>query len=100
MSKCAVCNISTDTVINVIEADPNDQPYEGTYLVEITDTTNIGGIGYIYNKEKNKFISPKPFDSWHLDTETCLWVAPVTPPVDINNYYWDEPSLNWVAYNG
>jgi hypothetical protein len=100
MSQVAVCNISDNVVINVILADPNDIPYEGTYLVEINETTNIGGIGYIYNKDKQKFIGPQPFDSWIFDTDTCLWVAPVTSPTNIHDYYWDEPSLSWVAYNG
>lgn len=100
MTKCAVCNISNNVVTNVIVADPGDQPYTGTYFVKITADTNIGGIGYTYDREKNKFIAPKPFDSWHLDTDTCLWVAPISQPADVNNYYWDESNLTWVAYSG
>lgn len=100
MKTCAVCNISDDLVINVIVADPTDPPYADTYFVEITESTNPGGIGYTYDKVKNKFIGPQPFPSWILDANTCLWVAPVTAPADINNYNWDEPTLSWVAYNG
>lgn len=57
---------------------------------------NYAGIGYIYDEEKDAFIPPKPFESWILDEETCLWNAPVTYPTDGKIYRWDEVILNWV----
>ena len=37
---------------------------------------NYAGIGYSYDKDKDAFIPPKPFDDWVLDEATCLWGAP------------------------
>jgi|ETNmetMinimDraft_21_1059911.scaffolds.fasta_scaffold87154_2 hypothetical protein len=38
---------------------------------------NFAGIGYTYDQAEDVFISPKPFDSWVLNTTTYLWEAPV-----------------------
>jgi hypothetical protein len=54
---------------------------------------NYAGIGYSYNRELDAFIPPKPFASWVLDEETCLWNAPVAKPE--GNYTWNENILNW-----
>lgn len=56
---------------------------------------NFAGIGYSYDKERDAFIPPKPFDSWVLDEYSCQWVAPKEKPVDAK-YYWNEDKLNWV----
>lgn len=56
---------------------------------------NFAGIGFIYDREKDAFIPPKPFESWVLDDNTCQWVAPVQKPVDGNEYVWDEENLTW-----
>jgi hypothetical protein len=37
---------------------------------------NYAGIGYTYDAGRDAFIPPKPDESWVLDEETCLWVAP------------------------
>jgi hypothetical protein len=57
---------------------------------------NFAGIGYSYNKELDAFIPPKPFNSWILDTEKCIWNPPVRALEDDNNYKWDELSLSWI----
>ena len=57
---------------------------------------NYAGIGYTYDSERDAFIPPKRFDSWLLDEDTCLWVAPVPYPEDGKVYEWDEDSLSWV----
>jgi hypothetical protein len=63
---------------------------------------NNAGIGFKYDQYKDAFIPPKPFDSWTLNENTCLWEAPVTKPtltqeqIDNNNYYrWNETIQNW-----
>ena len=56
---------------------------------------NYAGIGYTYDEDRDAFISPKPFDSWALDEETCRWEAPVAYPNDGEQYTWDEESLSW-----
>lgn len=57
---------------------------------------NFAGIGFSYDKEKDAFIPPKPFDSWLLNEETCLWDAPVPRPEDGKIYKWNEATINWV----
>lgn len=56
---------------------------------------NYAGIGYTYDRVRDAFIPPKPFDSWNLNEETCLWDSPVPYPVDGNKYVWDEENLAW-----
>lgn len=57
---------------------------------------NYAGIGYIYDPVLDAFIPPKPYPSWLLNTETCLWEAPVPYPTDGELYMWDEATLSWV----
>lgn len=59
---------------------------------------NYAGIGYIYDEVRDAFIPPKPFDSWSLDEETCLWNAPTPRPQDDKHYKWDETVLSWVEF--
>jgi hypothetical protein len=68
---------------------------------------NYAGIGYTYDSQRNAFIPPKPFNSWILNEETCLWEAPVAMPeltqeqIDNKNYYaWNEQIINWEIKTG
>jgi outer membrane protease len=56
---------------------------------------NYAGVGFIYDYERDAFIPPKPFDSWVLNDETCLWDSPIPYPAD-GVYNWDELTLSWV----
>lgn len=53
---------------------------------------NYAGIGYSYDSVKDAFIPPKPYPSWTLNEETCLWQAPVPYP---GKSEWDENTLSW-----
>lgn len=57
---------------------------------------NFAGIGFTYDAARDAFIPPKPFDSWVLNEEMCIWVAPKEKPTDEPKYYWNEESLSWV----
>jgi hypothetical protein len=57
---------------------------------------NYAGIGFTYDRVKDAFIPPKPFSSWVLNEDTCLWNAPVAMPDDGKIYGWDEAATNWV----
>jgi len=57
---------------------------------------NYAGIGYTYDSTRDAFIPPKPFESWVLNEQTCLWGAPIGMPNDGKLYYWDEALLTWV----
>lgn len=57
---------------------------------------NYAGIGYIYDVTLDAFVPPKPYPSWLLDTQSCLWQAPVPYPTDGKDYIWDEITQSWV----
>ena len=57
---------------------------------------NYAGIGYTYDQQRDAFIPPKPYPSWILDEQSCLWEPPVAMPSDGKMYRWDEDSQNWV----
>ncbi len=56
---------------------------------------NFAGIGFTYDQTRDAFIPPKPFNSWTLDEDTCLWEAPVAYPDDDNEYTWNESTKQW-----
>ena len=56
---------------------------------------NHAAIGYIYDEDRDAFISPKPYNSWILNEQTCNWESPVIYPTDGKRYSWNEQNLNW-----
>ena len=56
---------------------------------------NHAGIGFSYDESKDAFIPPKPFNSWTLNQQTCLWEAPIAYPNDGQFYKWNEETLSW-----
>lgn len=61
---------------------------------------NYAGIGYVYDPQRDAFIPPKPYTSWQLDENTCLWAAPTPMPTDGKMYRWDEDTVSWVETQG
>lgn len=57
---------------------------------------NYAGIGFTYDEERDAFIPPKPFESWILNEDTCLWEPPIPYPNDGAVYMWNEESGDWV----
>jgi|TARA_R110001599_G_scaffold4420_1_gene22882 hypothetical protein len=70
---------------------------------------NFAGIGYTYDQTKDAFIAPKPYNSWILNEETCLWEAPTSYPNTFtksltnsegdtipDKYYWHEQTQTWI----
>ena len=55
---------------------------------------NYAGIGYDYDSQRDAFIPPKPYNSWVLNEESCLWEAPIEKPE--GNYRWDEDTISWI----
>ena len=55
---------------------------------------NYAGIGYVYNQDLDAFISPKPFESWVLDTDSCQWIAPQPRPTT-GIWVWNESNQQW-----
>ncbi len=58
---------------------------------------NYAGIGYSYDAQRDAFIPPKPYASWLLDDQTCLWQSPVPHPNDGGAYTWNESTQTWDA---
>jgi len=56
---------------------------------------NYAGIGYTYDFARDAFIPPKPFNSWTLNENSCLWEAPVAMPDDGQQYSWNEETTSW-----
>ena len=63
---------------------------------------NFAGIGFKYDQTRDAFIPPKPYNSWILNEETCLWEAPIPKPTltqeQIDNdagYKWNETNQTW-----
>lgn len=57
---------------------------------------NYAGVGYTYDRKKDAFIPPQPFQSWSLNKDTCLWEAPIPHPEDGKLYGWDELKVAWI----
>ena len=72
--------------------------YGGVHALDGTPfRKNFAGVGYTYDETKNAFIAPKPYASWVLDDDTCLWEAPVAYPDDDKEYEWNEDTTSWDA---
>ena len=57
---------------------------------------NYAGVGFTYDAVRDAFIPPKPYESWLLNEDTCLWEAPTPMPTDGKIYHWDEPTTTWI----
>lgn len=56
---------------------------------------NYANRGFTYDPVRDAFVPPKPYPSWVLNEDTCLWDAPVPMPQD-GMYSWDEATTSWV----
>jgi hypothetical protein len=60
---------------------------------------NYAGLGYTYDVVRDAFIPPKPYSSWLLNDDTCLWNPPFPHPTDGKNYSWNESTTSWIPLN-
>jgi len=56
---------------------------------------NYAGRGYFFDEARDAFIPPKPYDSWVLNEEKCIWDAPTPRPTDGGRYSWNEEKKQW-----
>jgi len=59
---------------------------------------NHAGVGYTYDEDRDAFIPKKPYNSWILNEQTCLWESPIPIPSDASidkKYNWNETTQNW-----
>ena len=101
-----------DIVVQVISCDEEDAkllPEPETWIQTSRNTMggihrdggtplrmNYAAIGSKYDREKDAFIPLKPYESWILNEETCLWEAPITmPDKEGFVYFWNEKNGVW-----
>jgi len=56
---------------------------------------NYAGKGFKYDQTRDAFIGIKPYNSWVLNEDTCIWEAPVAYPDDGKQYDWNEETTSW-----
>ena len=110
MSHFAKVENGVVTQVIVAEKDVIDSGLFGTGWVQTSYNTaggqhklggtplrkNYAGVGFTYDATRDAFIPPKPFASWLLNEDTCLWNAPVAMPTDGKSYTWNEETTSWV----
>lgn len=109
MSHFAKVENGVVTQVIVAEQDVIDSGLFGTGWVQTSYNThggqhpegrplrkNYAGIGFTYDETRDAFTPPKPYASWVLNEDTCLWAAPVAMPADGKRYSWDEATVSWV----
>jgi len=82
------------TVENIIVCDDSKILTQNGHHVKVTEQTGMAVIGGSYDQVKNKFIDPKPFESWVLNSE-LKWESPLGPNPDILSKIWDEENQEW-----
>jgi hypothetical protein len=102
-------NIVTEVIVGIDETEliegKDPETWYGEFRNQVCKRTsyngnirkNYAGIGFTYDEERDAFISPKPFDSWSLNEDTCQWEAPKPYPADGLTYFWNEDSLDWIV---
>jgi hypothetical protein len=114
-------NIVTEVIVGRDEGDPVDwEAHYGAFRGQVCKRTsyntvggvhytdgvpsedqskayrkNYAGIGYSYDPGRDAFISPKPYPSWILNEDTCLWDPPIPYPEDGKLYAWNEETQSW-----
>lgn len=99
--------INENNIVTRVLVTDNNEPDEGyDWLVKNLGGTwvqtsynanirkNFAGAGFAYDKERDAFISPKPYQSWILNEETCKWEAPLAKPE--GSHTWDEENQVWI----
>ena len=57
---------------------------------------NFAAIGMHYDLVKDAFIPLKPFPSWVLNEDICIWEPPIPKPDASIAWQWDEENIQWV----
>lgn len=57
---------------------------------------NYAGIGFSYDHQKDAFIPPKPYPSWSLNEQSCLWEPPISMPTEGGPFRWNEETQTWI----
>ena len=103
-------NIVTEVIVGIDETEliegKHPEVWYGEFRGQVCKRTsynnnyrkNYAGIGCTYDEERDAFIPPKPYASWILNEETCLWESPTPYPEGDGRYIWDEETTSWVEF--
>jgi hypothetical protein len=103
-------NIVTEVIVGIDETEliegKHPEVWYGEFRGQVCKRTsynnnyrkNYAGIGSTYDEERDAFIPPKPYASWMLNEETCLWEPPIPYPEGDGMYTWDEETTSWVEF--
>ena len=88
------------TSYNTIRGTHYERNDDGTLGEPSADQTkalrkNYAGVGFSYDGIRDAFIPPKPYRSWVLDEDTCIWEPPVARPTEAGAYEWNESTQSW-----
>ena len=101
-------NLVTEVIVGIDETEliegRHPEVWYGEFRGQVCKRTsyngnirkNYAGIGYKYDEALDAFVPPKPYASWILNEETCVWNAPVAYPEGEAMYKWDEETTSWV----
>lgn len=75
-----------------VHVDPETrQPDDGIPL-----RYNYAGVGFTYDRQRDAFIPPKPYNTWVLNEDTCLWEPPVPRPSNTDSdYVYNDTTQTW-----
>jgi hypothetical protein len=100
-------NVVTEVIVGIDETELIEGKHPETWYGEFrgqvckrtsyngTIRKNYAGIGFTYDESRDAFMPPKPYNSWLLDEETCLWYPPVTYPAGQGKHIWNEETVSW-----
>jgi hypothetical protein len=100
-------NIITEVITGIDETELieglDTETWYGSFRGQVCKRTsyngnirkNYAGVGFTYDPELDAFIPPKPYTSWVLNRETCLWEPPLAAPTDGLDYVWNETLIAW-----
>jgi len=97
----SICKRTSYNTIGGVHYTREETDINGIQNVTVSDDQtkafrkNYAGIGYKYDEIRDAFIEPKPYDSWILNEETCLYDPPTPYPEDEQVYQWNEDTQNW-----
>lgn len=87
--------IDNNLVSNVFICSDSEIINMPGYNIKVTEQTKNAVVGGSYDFANNKFINPKPYESWTLN-ENFDWVSPAGENPNPLTKMWDEESTSWV----
>ena len=103
---------SNNMVVDVVVVSEDDAPDEATGIAFLKNLTGKdkwiqtfengekrkrnAGIRYTYDSVNDVCYAPQPYPSWIMNTTSWEWEAPVAPPANNEDLWWDEPTQSWV----